>query len=38
VHIDGPESLIGSIAPVRITQATRGSLTGHLVQDAMAIA
>ena len=38
VHIDGPESLIGTIAPVQITQATRGSLTGRVAQDAMAIA
>jgi tRNA-2-methylthio-N6-dimethylallyladenosine synthase len=38
VHIEGAESLIGTIAPVRITQATRGSLTGRLAQDAMAIA
>ena len=42
VHIDGPESLIGTIAPVLITQGTRGSLTGRLApemaQDAMAIA
>jgi len=42
VHIEGPESLIGTIAPVHITQATRGSLTGRLApemaQDAMAIA
>jgi tRNA-2-methylthio-N6-dimethylallyladenosine synthase len=42
VHIDGPESLIGTIAPVLITQATRGSLTGRIApemaQDAMAIA
>jgi tRNA-2-methylthio-N6-dimethylallyladenosine synthase len=42
VHIEGPESLIGTIAPVLITQATRGSLTGRIApemaQDAMAIA
>ena len=38
VRIDGPESLIGTIAPVEITLATRGSLTGRLAQDAMAIA
>ena len=42
VHIDGPQSLIGTIAPVLITQATRGSLTGRIAaemaQDAMAIA
>jgi tRNA-2-methylthio-N6-dimethylallyladenosine synthase len=38
VHIEGPPSLIGTIAPVRITAATRGSLTGRLAQDAMAIA
>jgi tRNA-2-methylthio-N6-dimethylallyladenosine synthase len=38
VHIEGSERLIGTIAPVRITQATRGSLTGLLAQDAMATA
>jgi len=35
VHIEAPESLIGQIAPVRITQATRGSLTGEAVQPAL---
>ena len=30
VHIDGPLSLIGQIAPVTISRATRGSLTGVL--------
>jgi len=38
VHIEGSPSLIGTIAPVEITQATRGSLTGRLAQDAMAVA
>jgi len=38
VHIEGPESLIGTIAPVLITEATRGSLAGRLAHDAMATA
>jgi len=36
VHIEASERLIGTIVPVEITQATRGSLTGRLAQDAMA--
>ena len=38
VHIDASERLIGTITPVLITHATRGSLTGQIAQDAMAIA
>jgi len=38
VHIEGPQNLIGTITPVLITQATRGSLTGRIGQDAMAVA
>lgn len=33
VHIDGPEHLIGRIAPVRIDAATRNSLSGSLVLE-----
>ncbi|MDO8295712.1 MAG: tRNA (N6-isopentenyl adenosine(37)-C2)-methylthiotransferase MiaB [Caulobacter sp.] len=33
VHIDGPERLIGQIAPVRIDGATRNSLSGSLVLE-----
>ena len=33
VHITGPESLIGQIAPVAVSQSTRGSLTGTLVRQ-----
>jgi tRNA-2-methylthio-N6-dimethylallyladenosine synthase len=33
VHILGPESLIGQIAPVAIEAATRGSLTGQLASE-----
>jgi tRNA-2-methylthio-N6-dimethylallyladenosine synthase len=33
VHIDGPESLIGRIVPVRIDAATRNSLSGSLVLE-----
>ena len=38
VHIEASERLIGTITPVLITHATRGSLTGQIAQDAMAIA
>ena len=38
VHIEASEQLIGTITPVLITHATRGSLTGQIAQDAMAIA
>jgi tRNA-2-methylthio-N6-dimethylallyladenosine synthase len=31
VHVDGPASLIGQIAPVRIGQGNMNSLTGDLV-------
>ncbi len=33
VHVDGPEHLIGQIAPVRVTQGNMNSLTGNLVFD-----
>jgi tRNA-2-methylthio-N6-dimethylallyladenosine synthase len=33
VHVDGPASLIGQIAPVRIGQAAMMSLTGDLVLE-----
>ena len=31
VHCDGPATLVGQIAPVRIVSAARGSLAGELV-------
>ncbi len=34
VHVDGPAALIGEIAPVRVTAASRNSLTGELVDAA----
>jgi hypothetical protein len=33
VHVDGPEHLIGKIAPVRIGKAAMMSLTGDLVLE-----
>ena len=33
VHIEGPESLLGRIVPVRIDAATRNSLSGSLVLE-----
>ncbi len=33
VHVDGPERLIGQIAPVRVTQGNMNSLTGDLILE-----
>ena len=35
VHVDGPQSLIGRIAPVRITASAMNSITGDLVPEAV---
>ena len=35
VHVDGPQSLIGKIAPVRITASAMNSITGDLVPEAV---
>jgi tRNA-2-methylthio-N6-dimethylallyladenosine synthase len=35
VHADGPDSLIGKIAPVRITGAAMNSITGDLAPEAV---
>ncbi len=34
VHVDGPADLIGTIAPVRISKATRNSLSGTVAEAA----
>ena len=36
VHVDGPEHLIGRIAPVKIAKSAMMSLTGDLVLEGVA--
>ncbi len=33
VHVEGPDSLVGTIAPVRIVDAATNSISGHLVRS-----